>query len=100
MSVPPEDNALLTNLTQRLAVIEQDVRGNGQKGLKQKVARAESHLYYNPDTKDPGIVRKVNDHEALINGVRSQMRLMNWILGLLGTGGILIFLRALLGVSH
>jgi len=98
MSTPPsDDNALLTNLSRKVETLEHDIRGNGDKGIKQRVARIESHMFQNTSTGDPGIVRKVYDHESLINGVRAQMRTLNWLMGLLGTGGIIFLLRVIFG---
>lgn len=91
---PHDDNALLTTLVRRLDVLEHDVRGNGSKGLKQKMARAESHLFYNPDTKDPGVIQKVNDHATLIAEVRAQLRFGNWLLSFLLGGGVVWVIRA------
>lgn len=106
MPVPPPDdtNRLLQEIlqqvndaTDRIVALDHEVRGNGEKGLKQRVARIESHMFTNPNTGDPGVVRKVNDHAELITGIRAQMRLLNFLLTLLGTGGIVFFLRAVFG---
>lgn len=104
-SAPPDDpNLLLQKILQRVdeantkvAALDHEIRGNGEKGLRQRVARLESHMFTNPSTGDPGIVRKVTDHEHLITGIRSQMKLLNWLLGLVGTGGVIFFLRAVFG---
>ena len=106
MPVPPPDdtNRLLQEILQQvneasadIKALDHEVRGNGEKGLKQRVARLESHMFTNPNTGDAGVVRKVTDHEHLITGIRSQMRLLNWLLGLFGTGGIIFLLRAVFG---
>jgi len=102
---PPDDtNRLLQEIlqqvndaTDRIVALDHEVRGNGERGLKQRVARIESHMFTNPNTGDPGVVRKVNDHAELITGIRAQMRLLNFLLTLLGTGGIVFFLRAVFG---
>lgn len=103
-SAQTEENLMLQRIlkkvdeaSNRLENLEHDIRGNGEKGLKQRVARLESHMFTNPSTGDPGIVRKVTDHEHLITGIRSQMKLLNWLLGLVGTGGVIFFLRAVFG---
>lgn len=104
-SAPPDDpNLLLQKILQRVdeastkvAALDHEIRGNGEKGLRQRVARLESHMFTNPSTGDPGLVRRVNDHDQLINGVRAQMRLLNWLLGFIGTGGVIFFLRAVFG---
>lgn len=105
--------------------LKHDLNGNGDMGLKQRVSRAESHLYTNPKTDDPGLVRSRNEHAKLIAdliqtqkrqsdtiadirqsqkahdeiivGVRAQMRLLSWLIGVFGTGGIIWFLRAVFG---
>lgn len=87
----------LDSVQQTVEALTHDIRGNGEKGLKQRVARLESHMFTNPNTGDPGVVRKVTDHEHLISGIRAQMKLLNWLLGFVGTGGVIFFLRAVLG---
>lgn len=105
-SAPPDDpNLLLQKILQRVdeantkvAALDHEIKGNGEKGLKQRVARLESHMFTNPSTGDPGLVRRVNDHDQLINGVRAQMRLLNVLLSLIGTGGIVFLIRMILGL--
>lgn len=90
---PP--NQLLASISRRLDDVATDVkglthdiRGNGEIGLKQRMARAEGFLYHNPKTNDPGIVARVAQLDATLTGLRAQLRLLNWLLGIFGTTGV------------
>lgn len=100
LAAPSEDNALLTHLTREVESLKHDVRGNGTLGLRQRTAILEGHLFYNKGTGDAGIVKKVADHERLIQRVSGQLATLNWLLGFLGTGGLIWFLRAVFGGTN
>lgn len=90
---PP--NQLLASISRRLDDVANDVkglthdiRGNGEIGLKQRMGRAEGHLYHNPKTGDPGLVARVATLDSTLTGLRAQLRLLNWMLGIFGTTGV------------
>src|SRR5690625_1953733 len=91
------DNALLTDISRKLDSVLHDLNGNGQMGLKQRMSRAESHLFHNSKTGDPGLVARAAELDKTLTGLRAQLRLLNWLLGFVGAGGLIWFLRAMIG---
>lgn len=74
-----------------------DVRGNGDKGLKQRTARIESHVYNNPITGQPGLVQAVEGMREELLRYNAALRTLNWLIGTAGAAALLSFLRWILG---
>src|SRR5690625_7560983 len=83
-STTSTDNALLTDISRKLDTVLHDLNGNGQMGLKQRMSRAESHLFHNSKTGDPGLVARAAELDKTLTGLRAQLRLLNWLLGFVG----------------
>ncbi len=85
------------NETDKVRRLMHAVFGNGHDGLVQRQDRVEGHMFTNQRTGEPGLVRKVKDHDEVLIGIRAQMRALSWLLGLFGTGAILWFFRWVFG---
>jgi len=70
--------------------------------LPERVRTMERAMFYNPETREPGLVKDVHDLNNTVTQFRASLRTLNWILGILGAiaaVGLGILTRFLTGLS-
>jgi len=82
--------------------IRRDMYPNDGVSLPERVRTMERAMFYNPETREPGLVKDVHDLNQTVNQFRASLRTLNWILGVLGAiaaTGLGILTRFLAGLS-
>ena len=85
-------------IARRLLSVESLVLGGGgAPGISERLRRIERFMFEDPATGEKGLVNDVRALSAAVRSFQATLRTLNWILGLVGIGGAITFLRSLAG---
>lgn len=85
----------------RMRNLERILLGDGASmtGLVERQTRVERLLFENPLTGEKGLVYDVKTLTQAVRSFQTTLRTLNWILGLVGIGGAITFLRSVTGAG-
>ena len=69
------------------------VFGNGRAGLDNRVEQLEKYMFANPATGEKGLVHTVTELGEFVHRLQNTLNVLNWLLGLIGVGGLVAAIR-------